>query len=65
MLMDMQQGFGRLIRSEKDTGVFALLDSRANSKGYGSDIIAALPKMGRVVLEGDRESRPEPEVEDY
>lgn len=65
MLMDIQQGFGRLIRSEKDTGIFALLDSRANARGYGSDIIAALPKIGRVVLEGDRESRPEPELEDY
>jgi len=50
MLMDLQQGFGRLIRTESDTGVFALLDSRANSKGYGSDIKAALPKIGTLEL---------------
>ncbi|MDA4132241.1 MAG: ATP-dependent DNA helicase, partial [Thaumarchaeota archaeon] len=50
MLMDLLQGFGRLIRTETDKGVFALLDARANTKGYGEDIKKALPKIGELVL---------------
>lgn len=53
MLMELLQGFGRLIRTETDTGVFALLDSRANTKNYGKDIIAALPPIGRLKLGSD------------
>ncbi|MCL1804597.1 MAG: ATP-dependent DNA helicase, partial [Clostridiales bacterium] len=45
MLVELKQGFGRLIRTETDTGVVAILDSRANSRGaYRSRVLAALPE---------------------
>ena len=45
MLVKLKQGFGRLIRTETDTGVVAILDSRANSRGaYRERVLAALPE---------------------
>lgn len=38
-----RQGFGRLIRSESDRGVVAILDSRLESKSYGSAFLHSLP----------------------
>ncbi|MCL2342874.1 MAG: ATP-dependent DNA helicase, partial [Firmicutes bacterium] len=47
MLVKLKQGFGRLIRTETDTGVVAILDSRANSNGaYRRRVLAALPPCG-------------------
>ena len=44
MLIKLKQGFGRLIRTEKDTGVVAILDSRANCYGaYRERVLTALP----------------------
>jgi ATP-dependent DNA helicase DinG len=44
MLVKLKQGFGRLVRTETDTGVVALLDCRANLNGaYHSSVINALP----------------------
>ena len=44
MLVKLKQGFGRLIRSETDAGVVALLDSRVNERGaYRSRVLSALP----------------------
>jgi ATP-dependent DNA helicase DinG len=44
MLIKLKQGFGRLIRTETDTGVVAILDSRANSHGaYRERVLNALP----------------------
>jgi ATP-dependent DNA helicase DinG len=48
MLMDVMQGFGRLIRTTTDTGLFCFLDSRANKKSYGVKIRKSLPPI-RVV----------------
>ena len=45
MLFDVRQSFGRLIRTTKDTGMFAFLDSRAMKKAYGKQIISALPNI--------------------
>lgn len=42
-IVKLKQGFGRLIRTQADRGVVAILDSRIHSKGYGRRIIAALP----------------------
>jgi len=45
-MMELKQGVGRLIRSETDMGVVALLDRRAatvGGKAYGAKIRAALP----------------------
>jgi len=44
MLVKLKQGFGRLIRSEADTGVCALLDSRVREDGaYRDRVLKALP----------------------
>ena len=40
----LRQGFGRLIRSERDTGVIAILDTRVTQKFYGNILIANLPR---------------------
>ncbi len=42
-ILQLKQGFGRLIRSGRDRGVVALLDSRIAHKGYGRRIVEALP----------------------
>ena len=39
----MRQGAGRLIRSENDKGIIALLDPRLQTKRYGEQILANLP----------------------
>jgi len=40
---DVQQGFGRLIRRSTDRGLFALLDPRLHTKGYGQIVRRSLP----------------------
>ncbi|MEM6962807.1 MAG: ATP-dependent DNA helicase, partial [Myxococcota bacterium] len=40
----LKQGFGRLIRSESDRGVVAILDSRLVKKGYGRLLLRSLPR---------------------
>ena len=50
--MLLAQGSGRLIRSETDRGVVAVLDPRLTGKGYGRRIIASLPRLLRT---SDRE----------
>lgn len=47
-ILTLKQGVGRLIRSETDRGVMAILDSRLNTKGYGRKIIASLPPARRT-----------------
>jgi ATP-dependent DNA helicase DinG len=44
----LQQGVGRLIRSETDTGVVAICDPRLYGKGYGRKLLDALPPMKRT-----------------
>ena len=45
MLIKLKQGFGRLIRTEKDTGCVAILDSRVNKTGvYRDCVLEALPE---------------------
>jgi ATP-dependent DNA helicase DinG len=44
MLIKLKQGFGRLIRNETDTGIVAILDSRAGLHGaYRERVLDALP----------------------
>ncbi len=43
-ILALRQGAGRLIRTETDRGVIALLDSRVLSRRYGRQIIRSLPK---------------------
>ena len=43
----LKQGFGRLIRSGTDRGAVVLCDSRAVTKGYGRQLLDALPPARR------------------
>lgn len=42
-ILQLRQGFGRLIRSRRDRGVVAILDGRLRSRPYGRRFLAALP----------------------
>jgi hypothetical protein len=46
--MRLKQGVGRLIRTKKDVGIVAILDSRMTGKQYGRRILECLPGM-RVI----------------
>lgn len=41
--LTLKQGFGRLIRTRRDRGVVAVLDSRLTTKGYGQVFLRSLP----------------------
>jgi ATP-dependent DNA helicase DinG len=47
--LKLKQGFGRLIRSRRDTGVVLLLDPRVVTKRYGPLVLGGLPRAERVV----------------
>jgi len=49
-ILRFRQGFGRLIRTQTDRGVVAILDKRIISKQYGRLFMESLP--GCTVLEG-------------
>jgi ATP-dependent DNA helicase DinG len=42
-IIQMRQGFGRLIRKQTDTGVVSILDSRIARRGYGKQFLDSLP----------------------
>jgi ATP-dependent DNA helicase DinG len=42
-VLQLRQGFGRLIRGHGDRGVVAILDPRLRTRGYGRTFLAALP----------------------
>ena len=42
-IIQLKQGFGRLIRKKTDKGVVSLLDSRISRRGYGKNFITSLP----------------------
>jgi ATP-dependent DNA helicase DinG len=46
--MTLKQGFGRLIRTQRDAGVVAILDGRIVRRGYGRALLASLPPAKRV-----------------
>lgn len=46
--MTLKQGFGRLIRSQRDAGIVAILDRRIVKKGYGKALLSSLPQAKRV-----------------
>ena len=52
-VLRLRQGFGRLIRSKNDQGLFIVLDRRIETKSYGKEFINALPKVkvSKVSLE--------------
>jgi ATP-dependent DNA helicase DinG len=42
-VLQLRQGFGRLIRGHEDEGVVAILDSRLHTRAYGRRFLEALP----------------------
>jgi ATP-dependent DNA helicase DinG len=46
-IIDLRQGVGRLIRSQKDVGVVVICDRRLIQKAYGGLFLKSLPKMRR------------------
>jgi ATP-dependent DNA helicase DinG len=56
-IIKLKQGFGRLIRSQRDTGMVVILDPRVRTKPYGRMFLASLPEC-RQVVEPVAEDRP-------
>jgi ATP-dependent DNA helicase DinG len=46
--LTLKQGFGRLLRTQRDAGIVAILDSRVARRGYGRRLLASLPPARRV-----------------
>lgn len=44
-IRNIRQGFGRLIRTKRDRGLFVILDQRMFTKGYARQIAGALPEF--------------------
>ena len=43
-IIQLRQGFGRLIRKRTDKGVVAILDSRLTQRSYGKQFLNSLPE---------------------
>jgi ATP-dependent DNA helicase DinG len=48
-VLKFKQGFGRLIRSKKDTGIIAVLDSRIINKFYGKTFLNSIPECEIII----------------
>ena len=48
-ILKLKQGFGRLIRTKRDTGMVVILDPRMMTKPYGRRFVDALPRCKRFV----------------
>lgn len=48
-IVKLKQGFGRLIRTQSDTGQVVLFDPRVLTKRYGKHFLDALPKCQRYI----------------
>jgi ATP-dependent DNA helicase DinG len=59
-VIKLKQGFGRLIRTQSDTGIVVLFDPRVLTKPYGKLFLEALPDAKRFVdgVEVPTEERP-------
>jgi ATP-dependent DNA helicase DinG len=42
-IIKLRQGFGRLIRSQRDRGMVVILDPRIRTKYYGKQVLESLP----------------------
>lgn len=51
-IIRLNQGFGRLIRSETDRGLFVLGDPRIKTHSYGELVMSSLPDMEWIELDG-------------
>ena len=48
-VLRFKQGFGRLVRSKKDTGIVAVLDSRIITKSYGRQFLDSIPQCEIII----------------
>lgn len=48
-VLKLKQGFGRLIRSQRDRGMVVILDPRVRTKPYGKIFLDSLPNCRRVI----------------
>jgi ATP-dependent DNA helicase DinG len=48
-ILKLKQGFGRLIRSKRDTGMVVILDPRIRTKSYGKLFLSSLPNCRQVL----------------
>ena len=46
----LRQGFGRLIRTQRDSGSVVIMDNRVTRMWYGTYFLGSLPDMKRVQL---------------
>jgi ATP-dependent DNA helicase DinG len=53
-VLKLKQGFGRLIRSQRDRGQVVILDPRVQRKPYGRVFLESLPDCRRVVEQVER-----------
>ncbi|MEQ8212083.1 MAG: helicase C-terminal domain-containing protein [Lacipirellulaceae bacterium] len=49
-VLKLKQGFGRLVRSQRDTGRVVILDPRVKTKSYGRTFLDSLPKCRLVEM---------------
>jgi len=47
-IIQLRQGFGRLIRKRTDKGVVAILDSRLTQRSYGKQFLKSLPECAQT-----------------
>ncbi|PLX76339.1 MAG: helicase [Azoarcus sp.] len=52
-VISMKQGAGRLIRTERDSGVLCICDPRMIEQSYGKVVWRSLPPMRRTRVEGE------------
>jgi len=52
-ILKLKQGFGRLIRTKRDTGMVVILDPRVRTKPYGRLFLDSLPDCRRIVEPAD------------
>lgn len=52
-LVKFKQGFGRLIRNNKDRGCIVCLDPRIITKRYGKSFLASLPNCPKLTVKGE------------
>jgi Rad3-related DNA helicase len=55
VVLSLKQGVGRLLRTHEDRGVMAILDARLYTKGYGKEVLNALPGATRTAQLADVE----------
>lgn len=56
-VLKFRQGFGRLIRTQQDTGIVVVLDPRIRTKPYGKTFLDSLPEMPVHLVQRKRRTR--------